>query len=68
MSWRAICIREPRKGRAKVLCFDGTGICLFSKRLEKGRVRGAVETQKRSTIEMTLRELALFAWWSDDGP
>jgi transposase len=43
--------------RAKVLYFDGTGICLLSKRLEQGQF-GAPWKQRRS--EMTLSELALF--------
>ena len=43
--------------RAKVLYFDGTGLCLLSKRLEQGQF-GAPWKQRRS--EMTLSELALF--------
>jgi len=43
--------------RAKVLYFDGTGLCLLSKRLEQGQF-GAPWKLRRS--EMTLSELALF--------
>jgi transposase len=43
--------------RAKVLYFDGTGLCLLSKRLEQGQF-GAPWKQRRN--EMTLSELALF--------
>lgn len=43
--------------RAKVLYFDGTGLCLLSKRLEQGQF-GAPWKQRRT--EMTLSELALF--------
>jgi transposase len=43
--------------RAKVLYFDGTGLCLLSKRLEQGQF-GAPWKQRRS--EMTLSQLALF--------
>ena len=43
--------------RAKVLYFDGTGLCLLSKRLEQGQF-GAPWKQRRS--EMTLSELAFF--------
>ncbi len=49
-------IGRTRK-RAKALYFDGTGLCLLSKRLEQGQF-GAPWKQRRS--EMTLSELALF--------
>lgn len=49
-------VSRDRK-RAKVLYFDGTGLCLLSKRLEQGHF-GAPWKQRRS--EMTLSELALF--------
>lgn len=42
--------------RAKVLFFDGTGLCLYSKRLSKGRF--AAPWERDGT--MTSSELALF--------
>ena len=48
--------------RAKVLYFDGTGLCLLAKRLECGSF-GAPWKQRRS--ELTLSELALFIEGSD---
>jgi transposase len=51
--------------RAKVLYFDGTGMCLFSKRLEKGLFTAPWKRAKKSTIEMTLSELALFVEGSE---
>ena len=47
--------------RAKVLYFDGTGMCLFAKRLEKGQFSAAWKRAKSASgYEMTLSELALF--------
>lgn len=46
--------------RAKVLYFDGTGLCLFAKRLEKGRFARPWAREKGAAISMTLSELALF--------
>jgi transposase len=49
-------VSRDRK-RAKILYFDGTGMCLFAKRLERGQF-AAPWKQRRH--EMTLSELALF--------
>lgn len=47
-------VGKDRK-RAKVLLFDGTGLCIYAKRLSKGRFAAAWERE-----EMTHSELALF--------
>jgi transposase len=50
--------RKPR--RAKVLYFDGTGLCLLSKRLERGRFARPWERAGVGPASLTLSELALF--------
>jgi transposase len=44
--------------RAKVLYFDGTGLCLFAKRMERPHRFPA--PWKMSRVQLTLSELALF--------
>jgi transposase len=46
--------------RAKVLYFDGTGLCLLAKRLERGRFARPWERSDGAVLSMTLSELALF--------
>jgi transposase len=43
--------------RAKVLMWDGTGLCLYAKRLEKGRF---AHLWGEGPIELTTAELSLF--------
>lgn len=42
----------------KVLSWDGTGLCIFSKRLEKGRFAKLWPAEE--TVSLTTSELALF--------
>jgi transposase len=46
--------------RAKVLFFDGTGLCLLAKRLDKGRFAAIHERARRGPLQMTPAELQLF--------
>ena len=57
-------VAKNRK-RAKILYFDGTGICLFAKRLEQGKFVALWKRSRNLNFEMTLSELALFVEGSD---
>lgn len=46
--------------RAKVLYFDGTGLCLFHKRLETGRFACLWRAPQGATLPLSLSELQLF--------
>ena len=46
--------------RAKVLYFDGTGLCLFAKRLDKGRFAAIADRSRGPSVKMTLSELTQF--------
>src|SRR5690606_36006961 len=52
-------VAKNRK-RAKVLYFDGTGPCLFSKRLEVGKFATPRKGPLSKRLEMTMAELGLF--------
>ena len=46
--------------RAKVLLWDGTGLCLYTKRLEAGRFAALWERPGGKEVELTSAELSLF--------
>ena len=52
-------VSKNRK-RAKVLYFDGTGLCLFCKRLEKGKFAAVADRARNRSLQLTLTELAQF--------
>ena len=49
-----------RRTRAKTLLWDGTGLCIYQKRLERGRFALLWRRSDKEMFEMTLSELALF--------
>ena len=49
------------RSRAKVLLWDGTGLCIYMKRLEQGRFACLWEKARTgASVELTMSELALF--------
>jgi transposase len=57
-------VSKNRK-RAKVLYFDGTGLCLFAKRLDKGRFAAVADRGRSCSVKLTLSELTQFIEGSD---
>jgi transposase len=50
---------------AKVLLWDGTGLCIYQKRLARGRFAALWGQASRTQLEMTTSELALFLEGAD---
>jgi transposase len=46
--------------QAKVLLWDGTGLCLYSKRLEQGRFACLWRRPESGRLRLTMSELSLF--------
>ena len=49
-----------RRTSCKVLLFDGTGLCIFMKRLERGRFADLWSGRDGDSVRLTSSELALF--------
>jgi transposase len=50
---------NKRRGGCKVMVWDGTGLCIFQKRLERGRF-ASLSRDDGKTVQLTASELALF--------
>jgi transposase len=46
--------------RAKVLLWDGTGLCIYAKRLERGRFACLWREASARVVRLTMSELQLF--------
>jgi len=46
--------------RAKVLWWDGTGLCIYAKRLEQGRFAALWSRVREGQVELSSAELSLF--------
>ena len=51
---------NKRRNRAKVLLFDGTALCIYMKRMDKGRFAAVWRRDDRGQVELTMSELSLF--------
>ena len=60
LSGAAFLFVNKNRKRAKVLYFDGTGLCVLAKRMEKGRFAAVYERARGLSVTMTLSELSLF--------
>jgi transposase len=52
-------VNATRK-RAKVLLWDGTGLCIYAKRLERGRFACLWRDAATGVVRLTMSELQLF--------
>jgi transposase len=52
-------VNATRK-RAKVLLWDGTGLCIYAKRLERGRFASLWRDADARVVRLTMSELQLF--------
>jgi transposase len=56
---------NKRRNRAKVLYFDGTGLCILQKRLERGRFAALWQHTDQAKLSLKKSELILFLEGSD---
>ena len=60
LSGDAFLFINKRRKSAKVMVWDGTGLCIYSKRLSKGIFSNIWTKATARQLQMTISELALF--------
>jgi transposase len=60
LSGDLFCFVNRTRKRAKVLLWDGTGLCIYAKRLEQGCFACLWRDDRRPELKLTVSELALF--------
>ncbi|WP_018147509.1 IS66 family insertion sequence element accessory protein TnpB [Henriciella marina] len=62
--------RGRKANLIKILYWDGTGLCLFSKRLEKGGFLWPMQTEQGAVVKLSARQLSVLLegidWRSPD--
>ena len=51
---------SKRRTSAKILHWDGTGLCIYAKRLGRGRFAPVWERASNGAVRLTRKELGLF--------
>lgn len=67
MSGDAFLFVNRRRKSAKVLMWDGTGLCIYSKRISSGIFSSVWTADEAAPLRMTTSELALFLEGADIG-
>lgn len=65
LSGRLFLFTNKRRNRAKVLYFDGTGLCVLAKRLERGRFAPLWKRSTEGVLTLSQAELELFLHGSE---
>jgi transposase len=65
LSGDAFLFVNKRRRSAKVLLWDGTGLCIYSKRLSKGTFSDVCGAGGQGQLKMTTAELSLFLEGAD---
>ena len=65
LSGQLFLFTNKRRNRAKVLYFDGTGLCVLAKRLERGQFAPLWKRSTEAVLSLSQAELDLFLHGSE---